>query len=294
MLLPARDSAYSGPLQAVVLDWAGTTVDCGCLGPAAVFVDVFAQHGIRVTASEVRRFMGYSKRDHVAALLELPAVVDQWRRINGRAPAEADVDRLYADTVPMMIAAVARHADPIPGALEAVDRFRAMGLKIGSCTGYTRSMLEVLAAAARQKGYAPEAMVCASDVPAGRPAPFMCYLNAVDLNVYPMAAMAKIGDTVADIQEGRNAGMWTIGVIRCGNEIGLPQAELEQMDPEELRRRMDTVARSFRDAGAHYVAEDLGDCVPILEDINRRLARGEQPSGAPCRAQERTPCQTST
>jgi len=274
-----RTTPYTGPIRAVVLDWAGTAVDCGCMGPAAVFVDVFAQHGIRVAAAEARRFMGLSKRDHVAAMLALPAVIDQWRRQYGREPEQADIDRIYAATEPLMIAAVTRHADPIPGVLKTVATFRATGLKIGSCTGYTRPMLEALAPVAREKGYAPDAMVCASDVPAGRPHPFMCYLNAVVLEIYPMEAMVKIGDTLADIHEGLNAGMWTIGVTRCGNEIGLSEQELADMDPAELDRRLSAVADRFRAAGAHYVAEGIEECPAIIEAINRRLARGDQPAG---------------
>ncbi|MFN8371304.1 MAG: hypothetical protein U0694_00280 [Anaerolineae bacterium] len=36
---------YTGSLQAVIFDWAGTTVDYGCFAPVAVFIEVFAQMG---------------------------------------------------------------------------------------------------------------------------------------------------------------------------------------------------------------------------------------------------------
>ena len=277
MTVYVRKIPYSGPLQAAVLDWAGTAVDFGCMGPAAVFVDVFQRHGIQVTPIEARQFMGLSKRDHAAAMCALPAVIEQWRRRWGRPPEAADVDRIYADLEPMMIETVRRHAEPISGVIEAVAAFRQLGLKIGSCTGYTRPMVEALAPVAREKGYAPDAVVCGSDVPAGRPFPFMCYLNAVALGVYPLEAMVKIGDTVADIEEGLNAGMWTIGLTRCGNEIGLSEAQIAVMAPEEIGLRVDLVAARFRAAGVHYVAESLMECPPIIADINRRLAGGEQP-----------------
>ncbi|MFA7425373.1 MAG: phosphonoacetaldehyde hydrolase [Desulfosarcinaceae bacterium] len=275
----ACKTPYMGPLQAAVLDWAGTAVDFGCQGPAAVFTDVFEKHGIQVTVTEARQFMGLSKRDHVAAICALPAVVDQWRRRWGQIPGAEEIDRIYADLEPAMIDTVVHHADPIPGVLEAVANFRALGLKIGSCTGYTRSMIEALAPVAREKGYAPDAVVCASDVPAGRPAPFMCYLNAVALRVYPMEAMVKIGDTVADIEEGLNAGMWTIGLTLCGNEIGLSPREIAALPIEELGLREGRVARRFRAAGVHYIAQNLRDCPPLIEAINRRMASGGRPLG---------------
>ena len=118
-----RNTAYTGPVQAVVLDWAGTAVDFGSIGPAGVFVDVFAKFGIAITLSQVRRFMGLTKKDHVRCLLELPEVADQWRERHGVSPAEAAVDRLYAETEPMMTTTAARYANPIPGLLDTVSTF---------------------------------------------------------------------------------------------------------------------------------------------------------------------------
>ena len=33
--------SYRGPIEAVLFDWAGTTMDFGCIAPAEVFVEVF-------------------------------------------------------------------------------------------------------------------------------------------------------------------------------------------------------------------------------------------------------------
>ena len=44
-----RRTAYTGPVQAVILDWAGTAVDHGCRGPVAVFSRAFERHGIEMT-----------------------------------------------------------------------------------------------------------------------------------------------------------------------------------------------------------------------------------------------------
>ena len=56
---------YCGPVQAIVLDWAGTAVGYGCMGPAAVFVEVFETLGIQVDNRQARRFMGLAKKDHI-------------------------------------------------------------------------------------------------------------------------------------------------------------------------------------------------------------------------------------
>lgn len=272
-----RNKRYTGPLLGAVLDWAGTAVDHGCMGPVDVFVDVFAEQGVTVSREEARRPMGLMKRDHVAAMCADPDVAAKWIAARGLAPVEADIDAMYRRTEPMMVACIARHAEPIEGVLEAVAEMRRMGLKIGSSTGYTRPMVDVLVPEAARRGYRPDAIFSSSEVPRGRPYPWMCYRNAIELQVYPMEAMVKIGDTVSDVQEGLNAGMWTIALTRCGNEMGLTSEEVAALDPRELEERIAAIEARFGLAGAHFTARTLADCPAILEEINRRLSRGETP-----------------
>jgi phosphonoacetaldehyde hydrolase len=272
-----RKHAYTGPVRAVVLDWAGTAVDFGSIGPAAVFVDVFAKFGVDVSIADVRQFMGVAKKDHIRSICGLPPVIAQWQRKNDRTPDENDVERIYAETEPMMVDTVARHADLIPGLLETVESLRQQNVKIGSSTGYTAPMMEALVPAARKQGYAPDAIVCSSDVPAGRPYPWMCFLNAIRLEVYPVEAIVKIGDTISDIEAGLNAGMWTIGLTQSGNELGISKQEASQLSAPELKARTDPIADRYRDAGAHFVAAGIWEVLPVIENINARLARGEKP-----------------
>ncbi len=269
--------AYRGPLQAVIFDWAGTTVDYGCFSPAAVFINVFKNHGIALTIDQARGPMGLMKRDHLRALAALPAVAAQWQAGHGRPWTEADIDAMFAEFVPLQVACLAEFAEPIPGVPEAVAELRRRGLKIGSTTGYTREMMAVLVPEAARRGYAPDAWVCSTDVPAGRPAPWMAFANAQRLNVYPLEAIVKIGDTVPDIEEGLNAGMWTIGVALTGNELGLTEVEAAALSEAERQRRLAPVYERFYRAGAHFVVEAVPDCPPVLDEIAARLARGERP-----------------
>jgi phosphonoacetaldehyde hydrolase len=177
----------------------------------------------------------------------------------------------------MMIAAITTHADPIPGLLPFVDGLRKHRIKIGSCTGYTAPMMAVLVPEAAKRGYTPDCVVCSSDVPAGRPFPWMCYKNAIQLQVFPFESMVKIGDTISDIQEGRNAGMWTIGLTQSGNELGLPQDMVETLSPDDKDRRLAVIEARYREAGAHYVAEGIWECLELVDDISRRLEKGDHP-----------------
>lgn len=264
-------------LKAVVFDWAGTVVDHGSLAPMGVFVEAFAEFGVTITVAEARGPMGIAKRPHVAALLNLPRVAAEWEKLHGHKPTEADVDRVYDVFVPKNVAVAHKFADLIPGAAEAATAVRAMGLKIGTTTGYTHEiMAEIIPVAARQ-GFAPDIVVCTGDAPEGRPSPLLYYRVLLDLGVWPAWATVKVDDTEVGIAEGLNAGAWTVGVALTGNLAGLARDELAARTPAEIEAiRRDATARLLA-AGAHYVIDGVADLLPVLSAIEGRLVRGERP-----------------
>lgn len=268
---------YRGPLQAVVFDWAGTTVDFGCFAPTAVFRHLFASRGVPIDVAEARAPMGLPKRDHLRAVLATTAVAQRWEATHGRPWSEHDVDELFAEFVPAQLAVIPDHSEPVPGARELMDRLRQRGLAIGSTTGYTRPMMEVLVPEARARGYEPDTWVCPDDVPQGRPLPWMLYVNAMRLGTVPMAAMVKVGDTVPDLEEGLNAGTWTVGVALSGNELGLTDVEVDDLDPATRAGYLEAIGARLSAVGAHYVIEGVWALDAVLDEIEQRLRRGERP-----------------
>lgn len=269
--------SYCGPVKAVVLDWAGTAVDYGSFAPTAVFLRLFESRGVTISAESARSGMGLMKKDHLRKILSQPAVAADWERVHGAAAGDSGIDDLYNAFIPMQVSVLKEYADPIPGCQGLMAALRQRGIKVGSTTGYIRSMMEVLAPEAARRGYAPESIVCPDEVPAGRPYPWMCYQNASRLGVYPLEAMIKIGDTIPDIEEGLNAGMWTIGLAITGNLMGLSQADVQALPAGELDCRRKKISTQLYSAGAHFVVDGIGDCLPVIEEIGARLARSEKP-----------------
>lgn len=266
-----------GGVRALVLDWAGTTVDHGSLAPVRALERLFAEAGLTVADADLRSGMGLHKRDHIGTVLALPHVASQWRSRHGRQPERADAAALYEAFLPLQLQVLAAHAEPIAGALEAVDEARRRGLAIGSTTGYTRPMMDVLLPAAREHGYEPDACVTPDEVPAGRPAPWMCFANASALGWFPMSASVKVGDTVPDVEEGLNAGMWTVAVAATGNEPGLSAAEAAALPAADLAARVAVARARLLAAGAHFAIDRLGDLSAVLDTIDGLLAQGERP-----------------
>jgi phosphonoacetaldehyde hydrolase len=264
-------------LTGVIVDWAGTIVDYGSCAPIAAIRTVFAAFGVPVTDEEAREPMGLAKRAHIERLLGLPRIASEWTKVHGSAPSEADLDRLYSTFVPKQLEVLPEYSELIPGVAEAARRVRERGLKIGTTTGYNREMLEYLLGRARQSGFIPDFSACPDDVPSGRPHPYMCYLNALKMAVHPMWTLVKIGDTPADIEEGLNAGMWTIGVTRTGNEVGHSSDQWEAASEEDRLRLLADAHGKLAGAGAHYVAESFAECDEILERIQARLELGDRP-----------------
>jgi len=269
--------SYRGSLKGAILDWAGTTMDYGVYAPVVVFLEVFRRQGVEITMAEARAPMGMHKKEHLRRIAESPAVSARWRQVKGREVQAEDIETMFADFVPLQLACLARYAQLIPGSLEALADFRARRMLTGTTTGYTRVMVDVVLEEARRQGYAPDCTVAADEVPAGRPAPYACWKIAIQLRVWPAEACIKIGDTVPDIGEGLNAGMWTIALALTGNEVGLNEQEVRALAPEERQRKTRAAAERLAAAGAHYVVEGIWDLPPVIDEINRRLASGEKP-----------------
>ena len=269
--------SYSGPVKAVILDWAGTTVDHGSLAPVRVLQQVFAKRGVPISENEARRDMGVLKIDHIRKILFSESVSGRWNKAVGHDPVETDVESLFANFVPLQLECLVKYSTVIDGVAETVARLRKRGIKIGSTTGYTRAMLELILQPAAAQGYAPDCAITPDDVGAGRPHPWMIYANAIRMKVEPLEAIVKIGDTPVDIEEGLRAGVWTVGVARTGNMIGLSAEDFAALAPAEQATRLEKARAQLAAAGAHEVIDAVADCERALDAIEARIRNGERP-----------------
>ena len=264
-------------IRLVVFDWAGTTVDHGSRAPLLPFMRAFATRGVELTPEEAREPMGLHKRDHIRALLQLPAVARQWHEKHGDDAGEDDVDELYRIFMPLQLEVIGEFTHLVPGLRDCVSRLRRQGIAIGATTGYFRAAAHRVYDAAAVQGYKPDYCVCAEEVPAGRPAPWMIFRIMKAAGVFPPASVVKVGDTVPDIGEGRAAGAWSVGVLRSSSEVGCTEAEWEALPRTEQDRRLANCREKLLSAGAHAVVETLAELPTLLNDIEARLGRGEKP-----------------
>ncbi|WP_107331402.1 phosphonoacetaldehyde hydrolase [Metapseudomonas otitidis] len=264
-------------LQAAVLDWAGTVVDFGSFAPTQIFVEAFAEFGVAVSLEEARGPMGMGKWDHIRTLCNLPAIAERYRAAFGRLPTDDDVTAIYERFMPLQIEKIGVHSALIPGALEAIAALRQRGLKIGSCSGYPKAVMDKVVELARGNGYIADHVVATDEVPNGRPHPAQALANVIALGIEDVAACVKVDDTWPGILEGRRAGMWTVALTCSGNALGLTWDQFKALSPTELERARQHIGQLFEGARPHYLIDTIADLPKVIDAINARLARGEMP-----------------
>lgn len=251
-------------LKAVIFDWAGTMIDFGSFAPMGVFVEAFRRFDIEATIPEARAPMGLPKWDHIDAMLKAPRLSGEWARVHGAAPTAADVDRVYKVFVPMNEEVVADYAMLVPGAKDTLDWLAARGIKVGSTTGYTRSIMERVAPLAAAQGYMPLNMVCADDLPEGRPGPLGMYQCFIDLAIYPPETVLKVDDTPPGIAEGVAAGCPTVGVALSGNIAGKTPEALATLSEAEIAAIRSEATTILTAAGATHVIDTVADLPALI------------------------------
>ena len=260
------------PVKCVIFDWAGTMIDFGCMAPVDALLEVFEAEGVPITAAEARADMGKAKHDHLRAILENLAVAARWQAAKGFPVSDDDVEELYSRLVPAMARAAAASTGLIPGAVGVAAELRALGVKIGSGTGYTREMMAPILAAAAGQGYAPDLVVCAGETPSGRPSPLMTWKALVELDAWPAQACIKVDDAAVGITEGKLAGCWTIGLSASGNGVGMSLEDFSALTPDERQAKMAAAEIELRAAGADYVIADVSQLMAVVHQIAERIA----------------------
>lgn len=264
-------------LQAVILDWAGTIVDFGSFAPTQIFVEAFKEFGVDVSLEESRGPMGMGKWDHIRTLCNQTEIAERYKAKFGRYPSDDDVTAIYQRFMPLQIEKIAVYSALIPGALETVALLRKQGLKIGTCSGYPKIVMDKVVALAMENGYSPDHVVATDEVPNGRPHPAQSLANVIALGVSDVAACVKVDDTWPGIIEGRSAGMWTVALTCSGNALGLSYEQFKNLDEQTLDLERNRIIEIFNPSKPHYYIDTIADLPSVIQDINQRLARGEMP-----------------
>jgi phosphonoacetaldehyde hydrolase len=194
---------YTGPLKLAVLDWSGTTADEHVIAPAVAFVEAFRCYGIKINYEQARRPMGLRKDLHIAQILKDPQVIEEFRKIYKRIPDTNDVTKIFEYFVPIQLGCIREYSKLLPHVVDTVNILRnEFNMQVGSTTGFTKVMQDILYEEAVKQGYKPDTCVAGDDIANDmgcRPLPFMVYENMRRLGVSPIQSVVKVDDTVGGV-----------------------------------------------------------------------------------------------
>ena len=259
-------------IEAVIFDWAGTTVDYGSLAPVIAFKKAFKNAGIDLSDEDVRKDMGMAKWDHIGKILKLEDVKQQWKKKYSKLPDNDDRKKIYNDFQQSLLRYLKEYTELKSGVLKTFNYLKEYGIKVATTTGYTAEMMKVVKNKAAEDGYTPELVVTSEDVDGlGRPSPAMIQLIMKDFNIDDPKKVIKVGDTLVDIEEGRNAGVKTVGIVEGSSLMGLSQVEFDELDNEEQIAKRNEVKRKFESVDADFVIDSIFDLVQIIEYLNESM-----------------------
>ena len=223
--------------------------------------------------------MGLRKDLHILELTKVPEIRERLKTVYGKYPDQSDVDDMFKYFVPMQLACLRKYTTLLPHVAEVTQKFQKEGIKIGSSTGFVRSMVDILEEDAKKQGYTPDASVAGDEVINGaRPKPFMVYRNLDLMNVNPIQSVVKVDDTVSGVGEALEAGCWGVGIARYSNYMDMDTLEeAGSLSEEEIQRRLIKTRDILQKSGAHYVIDTFDQLVDVVDDVNLQLSRGERP-----------------
>ena len=190
---------------------AGTTVDEGGAVYEAL-AGAVRVGGHESTDEAVQRWMGTDKREAIGGLID---------EASGVTPDGETIEVLYRQFLTLLRASYAANPPaPLAGIPEAITAMRAAGVKVALTTGFARDiaepMLTGLGWAVGGDAAFVDVLVCADDVAAGRPAPYMIFRAMERTGVHDVRAVAVAGDTVVDLRAGMNAGARIVAGVATG------------------------------------------------------------------------------
>ena len=202
--------ADESQINLVMFDLAGTTVDDCVEGVPLVTVamkDAFKKHGYDIDPETVNKYRGLEKKDAIRYII---GHVHEKERVP--TSSAIDVEIVFKDFKDFLSKHLSSIKNEIPGTSDVFYKLKAEGVKIAVGSGFPNNVVESIVSTLQWKDLV-DCICSAEKVGHGRPHPAMIHSAMKCFNISDPRSIVKVGDTRADVEEGKNAGCWTVAVL---------------------------------------------------------------------------------
>lgn len=264
-------------IAAVYFDMCGTIVDDKSVAPVEAFSETFRSAGVKLNHDEIRQFMGVAKYDHVKSLVNLPRVQKQ---LNSFATSVEIEDRkdlyseLYQRYLHFQTESARKWCQPIRGVSSLMHQLKAWNIKVGTTSGFPQRICNVVLENFYRNhiyNFSSKNVLGSDSLPynnGARPKPGLIFELMSRQKIKNPRSVIKVGDTVADIQEGKNAGTWVVAVTETSSDLGVSRKEYNKFTISQKEEANKYLSDKFYCEGADFVTYDVTGISAILKSCN--------------------------
>lgn len=254
-------------VKACIFDLGGTIVDRYSIIPLKSLIETFKCHNINIRNDLIFKDTGIEKRIHIGNILEDKYVYRNWYNKYKRNPEYDDVLKLY-ETFKTIQLEKSHKIDIIPETYNVFEYLKKNDIKIGNTTDLNKQNADIIGRVLNDNICKLDNIVSSTCVKKSRPHIDMIYKNMRDLSISDPKFMIKIDDTNVGIKEGKNAGVWTVGVARWSSYMNILPQNYNNMNDIVIRERLKKSKDLLKLSNPDFIIETLDELPNIIETIN--------------------------
>tara|TARA_Y100000817_G_C16710514_1_gene479022 strand:- start:12 stop:812 length:801 start_codon:yes stop_codon:yes gene_type:complete len=256
-------------IRACIFDLGGTIVDKYSLSPFLSLKSAFKKHNILIPNALIFKDMGKHKLDHINDILLNDYVSLCWEKNYGNKPCDKSSGKVFSTFNDIQLEA-SKNIDIIPETNYAIQYLKSNSIRTGCTTGFNfENMMQVQQRLNKNSIYLDSYVSSTCLGKPSRPDPSMIYKNMNNLNIVNSKQVLKIDDTVVGIEEGKNAGCWTVGVAKWSTNMKVKSIEeSNSITEKEISDRLFEAHDILKKSGADFVIDDLNELPNIITLIN--------------------------
>ena len=253
-------------IKACIFDLGGTIVDRYSITPHKSLIETFKHYNININNKLIFDDMGIDLL-HIGNILEDKYVYRNWYNKYKNNPDYSDVLKLY-ETFKTFQIEKSKSIDIIPETYNTFEYLKKNNIKIGCTTGFDKNNADIISKVLNNNLCKLDNIVSSTCVKKSRPHSDMIYKNMKDLEVSNPKTMIKIDDTNVGIKEGKNAGLWTVGVARWSTYMNVLPQNINNMNDVIIRERLEKSKEKLKQSQPDFIIETLDELPNIIETIN--------------------------